>query len=112
MYDICVHACNRVYMHVWYTAESDNFGSCFITVVLCQHAGPSRPVKPPSQASSASGSAAIARIEGQNQKKSSSQAMKKKVGIPAAGGGGGQMTEGRRLDSQVTFLSLSLSLSL
>ena len=68
-----------------------------------RHAGPSKPVKPPSQASSASGSAAISRIEGQNQKRSpSSQAMKKKVGVAASGGGGGgKMAEGRRLDSQV-----------
>ena len=82
-----------------------NIAPYFVAItcnVLCQHAGPSRPVKPPSEASNASGSAAIARIEGQNQKKSpSSQAMKKKVGLAAGSGGGGQLAEGRRADSQV-----------
>lgn len=65
-------------------------------------------MKPPSEASSASGSAAIARLEGQNQKKplsAHSQPMKKKVrdeGITGGSPSGDHSPQGgRRLDSQV-----------
>lgn len=83
-------------------------------------AGPSQPIKPPSQSSIAAGSAAMARLDAQSQSRppsTSSQPMKKKERVSdvsstsAAAQTSHSSTyqteqESRRLDSQVSLMFL------